>query len=282
MKNATVYEKKVRKLLSGMGKSRLGEGWAARDPMVNLIEFILEGDSFGKMAKTATAALLSEYVDLNEMRVSPVKDLVECIGRDYPLARIKAETLIKALNAIFDRQCVMSVEYMRKMSKRDLRKHLLGIGLNHYSAGCMLLMIGGHAVPVDGTLVECLEMEEYIHPGTGVEEVQGFLERMISPKEGIAAHEFFRTYVEKSSKALLKKRKDEAAKARAAAEAEAARLAAEQAKAQAAIREAEERKAAKEAKAAEAAKLAEEKKAAKAEAAKKGDAGKSVKKDKKK
>jgi hypothetical protein len=100
---------------------------------------------------------------------------------------------------------------MQKMSKRDLRRHLSELGLDAYSgAAVTLLVFGGHAVPVDNDLADSLKMDQYADPGAEPADIQGFLERVIPMKDAPAAHEFFRAYVEKSAKALAKKRKADA------------------------------------------------------------------------
>jgi endonuclease III len=118
----------------------------------------------------------------------------------------------------------MTMAYMEKMPKRDLRKHLLGLGLGSYaSAVLMLYLFESHAIPVDQDLVDSLAMEDLIHPGSDIDDVQGFLERVIPQKDAIGAHDFLRLHVEKMSKALAKKRKEDAeAAAKIAAEAAAA------------------------------------------------------------
>ena len=56
-------------------------------------------------------------------------------------------------------------------------------------------------------LVDILKMQDCLEPKTPIDEAQGFLERVISQKEDAAAHEFFRTLVEKNLKAIAKWRK---------------------------------------------------------------------------
>jgi len=119
-----------------------------------------------------------------------------------------------ALQGIFSRTYRLSLEYMAEMTKRNLRRHL------YAEAALTLEVFGGHAIPVDQLLVDCLAMDGYVHPESDLPDVQGFLERVISQKDALAAHEFFRKYVQRREKVLLRRRQAEAAKAQAA-EAEA-------------------------------------------------------------
>jgi endonuclease-3 len=242
MKNARTYEKKIKKLLARMRKPRSAAPSADGDDRVAvMVRSVLEEDAFRDQAGRAFSALQEEYVDFNELRVSPLKEIVERMGKNHPSARSKAEMLSRSLSAVYDKTSTVSMDYMEKMTKRDLRRHLLEIGLSPYVAACVVLRgFEGHAIPVDHTLVECLEMQGYIHPGSTLSDVQGFLERIISQKNAPAAHELLRSYIKKCAKPLAAKRRAEArakaaaerkkAEEEAAAKAEAERKAAEAAR----------------------------------------------------
>ena len=267
MKNATKYQKKIKKLLGGMGKARPSPPEDA-NPFRVMLEAILTADATPKQAEKAMAALEEEFVDINELRVSPPKEIVDCLDEDFPRRRAKAREIVTVLGAIFTRYNNLTLEPVEALTKRDLRRHLAEFGLSPYPAACLVLLVyNGHAIPVDETLAECLEMKGYIHPDSDVPDVQAFLERVILQKDALAAHEFFRAFVEKSARALARKRKADA-EARAKAEAEAKAKAEAEAKAKA--------KAEAAAKAKAAAKARKARKARKAKKAKK--AGKAVKK----
>lgn len=212
MKNATLYEKKIRKMLSSMSRKAQPQAPQGLDAFGLLIEAILQADVPRKAAAGVIEELRAEFVDYNELRVAPVKDITDCMPREFWSAREKAEGLIRSLNAIFDRTCSMSMQHLEKMPKRELRKYLAEIGLSQYAVALVTMLIfGGHAIPVDQSLVDALEMEKLIAPRSDLADVQGFLERIIAQKDDYAAHEFFRDFVEKNYKALAKKRKESAA-----------------------------------------------------------------------
>jgi len=225
MRHAREYERKIRKLLSGVGKSRPAVPSPDVDPVRILIESVLQADASRKQAEQTYEDLTKEFVDFNELRVAQPKEIVECMGRGFPGAREKAETLIRSLNAVFDRNGNIGLQYMANLARRDLRRHLLEIGLGPYAgAGVALLAFNVPAVPVDRSLVECLEMDHCVHPGSDLSKVQGFLERAVQQKDAPAVHEFFRKYVERNLKVLAKKHKaDAAAAAVAQSQAKAAR-----------------------------------------------------------
>ncbi|MHC4984752.1 MAG: hypothetical protein ACYTFO_01215 [Planctomycetota bacterium] len=266
MKDAKKYEKKIKKLLTGLKTVRVRK--AADDPIRLLVLSVIEADAPRQQAAKAMAILDKEFVDFNELRVAQPRELVEILGKNYPRARARALELTEALNGIYRRASDVSLDYAADLSKRDLRRHLHELGLTHYAAARLVLFaFDGHAIPVDRDLLETLLMDEYVPDGASIEDVQGFLERIVSQKDAPAAFEVLRRHVEKRFDALTKKRKAEEA-----ARLEAERKAAAEAKAKA---EAEERKRRKaEEAAAKKAELAAKKEAEKAAAKKAKEAAK--------
>ena len=220
MKDAKKYETKIQPLLCKKPTRVAFTPPEDEYDITALVTAVLEGDATAQQTDKALEAIRGEYVDLNELRASPLKDLVECIGSEYPQARKKAERLTDALKGIFSRTYALSLQYMAEMTKRNLRRHLKELGLDEYAEAVLTLQVfGGHAIPVDQLLVDCLAMDGYVHPDSDVPDVQGFLERVISQKDALAAHELFRKYVEQRGKALLRHREAQAAKAQAEKEA---------------------------------------------------------------
>ena len=208
MKNAGQYEKIIRKLLGSMPKAKGPQAAADEELVPILIMAVLTAEAPRKAAQKALEAFQSEFVDYNELRVSPAKEIADRMGKNFPLAREKGDTLSRVLNAVFDKTSSMTMEYMKDMSKKDLRRHLAEVGLSPYSVAYVMLMgFGNHAVPLDMTLLDLLKMKETVHPNSEIEDAQGFLERAIGSKEGPAAYEFFRNLIEKESKALTAWRK---------------------------------------------------------------------------
>lgn len=218
MKNAKEYEKKVRKLLAEAKKTP--DPGQEEDPLRLLVRSVLEENADARNTDAAMEALEDVFVDLNELRVALPREVVECVGKDFPQARQKARTLSASMQAIYNQRNDIDLSYMEEMTKRDLRRHFEEIGLSPYAAASMVLRgFGGHGVPVDRDLRDALEMEGAIHPESDIPDVQGFLERIVSQKDALKAHAFFREFVKKHAKELEKKRKKELA----AREAEEAR-----------------------------------------------------------
>jgi len=273
MKNATSYQKKIKKLLAGLEKSSPAPP-ENPDAFEVLVRSVLEANATAKLVEKGMAALAEEFVDFNELRVAPPKEIVDCLGRDYPEARRKAMEINQVLNGLFTRMNRLSLDHVAEMTKRDIRRHLGELGLCPYAAACMMLFVfEGHAIPVDENLVDCLAMDGYVDPEADCEDVQGFLERIILQKHGLAAHELFREYVVKSAKALERLHR-ERAEAKAKAEEEARLQAEAEAKAKAEAEAAEKRKQAEAKRKARKAKAAKKKSSSRSAKARSGKASK--------
>ena len=197
MKNSAHYARKIRKLIGPVSKN-------ASPPEMDLVRLmvlgVLEEDATPKLAADALARLEVEYVDYNELRVSPTKDIVDCLGRDFPQARVKAEAVILSLNTTFERTNALSLQPLTKKPKREVRKMLReDFGLSAYAEGMLTLLgFGGHAIPVDHSLLVGLRQGEFIHPDADLDDLQGFLERVIGGKEAVSAHMALREHVSRN------------------------------------------------------------------------------------
>lgn len=270
MKNAKSYESKIRKLLTEARKQKIEAKEVTIDDRIALIvEAILADDASPEQVRAARKAIDEEFVDLNELRVCMPREIDEVLGDDMPHAREKSEMIANVLHGIYGRASAMSIEYMQQYGKREVRRHLQELGLSPFAEALVALtLFDVHAVPVDQALVDALIVTGHVDEETDIADTQSFLERVISQKDDMTAHVYFRKFIRENQKAIGKKR-DEEAKVRAAEQA-AARKAAEEAAKKA--EDAAKAKAAAEAqKQAEQAKQAEAKnaKAAKAKAAKK-------------
>jgi len=238
MKDAKVFEKKIKKLLAGMKKA---EGAHREDNPFRLLAWAaLEENASKAQASRAMAAFDKEFVSVNELRVAQPGELVEMLGKNYPRPRETAKQIIGGLNEVFYDANGLSMAHLAGMAKRDLRQKLSALKLSPYVAASLVLFaFEGHAIPVDDDLADTLAMDGYVAEGSSVKDVQGFLERVIAQKNAAVAHQHLRSYVARRAEVLAKKRKAD----------RQARLAAERKAAEAEAKAAAEKEAAAKAKA---------------------------------
>lgn len=237
MNNAKQYEPKMLKLLKSAKKSASIETVESAAALPVMVRAILQADVSEKQFAKAIAAVEKEYVDFNELRVSQTKEIVECIGEDYPDSRGKAVEIVRSLNNLFDKVGKLSLVPLEEMNKRDVRKLLKEIGLGNYAEGYVSMVVFGiHAIPVDEMLAGLLETQELVPAGCDLHEIQAFLERIVKQKDGVATHMFLQSYIDDNRKLASKGYNDRYDRLLAKRKAEAERLA----------REAEERRKAEE------------------------------------
>jgi endonuclease III len=206
MKNARYYQRKIKKLLRGARAASAPEVPPGEPRVRFMIEAVLQADATRRQAAGAVGPLQEEYVDLNELRVSPIKDITDCLGKSMPAAREKAERIVTVLNRVFARTSDVLLDWLAERPKRELRRTLTELGLGPYAGPAVaMLLFDIPAVPVDQMLVDCLKADGYVHPDSDVIQVQSFLEKVVPMRNVLGAHEALRRYCEKRAKTLPKK-----------------------------------------------------------------------------
>lgn len=287
MKNAKAYEAKVKKVIKKK-KAVLDPVTDQRGWLPFLIHAILLNEATEAQATRAAASLRREFSDYNELRVAPFKDIVECLGNNFPKVRQKAAELTTALAGVFGKAFAMNMDYAKEMKKREIRQHFrVDLKLGEFSEALIsCICFGVHAIPVSDALQRAMRLNGLVSPDADAHNTQAFLERIIPQKDALGYIESLLQYEVGNAKIVQKDRREEEKEnnrlrlieeekarvieeelARIAAEAEAKRLAEREAK-----RLIEEEK-----KAAKAAKLAEEKAAKKAASAAKTKATRAAK-----
>lgn len=189
MKRGSEYAKRVKQLYHQMarklGKPQLPE---LADPLHQLIVGILSENTAESKAASLFKRIREQMVDLNELRVTPPMELAATIGNAVPLAREKAERIIRVLNEIRARQDSLDLSFLKLRGRREAREFLESLeGVGLYAAASVVVhSLGGHAIPVDFLTIYVLRKENIVDGSASQADVQGFLERNVSAAEGRA------------------------------------------------------------------------------------------------
>lgn len=186
MKRGSDYAKRIKRLyhelLKKHGKPAPVEGF---EPIEQMIVGILALDSTILKAQAAYRKMRQQTVDLNELRVTPAIELADMIGDGVPLAGVKAQRIVDALNAVRKRQDTLDLGFLRQRGRREAREYLEsleGVGPT-VAAHVSLFSLGGHAVPVDDLSLYVLRKEGLVDGEANVAVVQAFLERYIGASD---------------------------------------------------------------------------------------------------
>jgi len=197
MKNASQYARRIKTLFATVQREGSKPTTTATDdPLEQLMRGILSRTASEARAAAAWSRLRGATVDLNELRVTPVSELVEIIGRDYPQARSVAEQISRTLHAIFNRQHALNLDFMRSSTRTDAESFLNGLdGVDaHARATVIMGTLGAHAIPIDDHMLSYLRRGRYVDEEAKNNEVQTFLERHIKARDGVTFYALFKRY----------------------------------------------------------------------------------------
>ncbi len=222
MKDGTRYAGRFKraytKLKQGAAIPELPE-WP--DPIERLATAILGVESGDGPASRAIKKLNEVMVDWNEVRASYPSEIHRVIGNQVAQAELRSGELIRALNAIYNQEHVVSLDRLKTVGKREARHYFEQLdGIDAYaSASVILWSLGGHAIPVGDRVLAVLRESDLVHPSANRADVQAFLERHVAAdkaKETCLVLETLKA-TPKSVKTLRKKvRKKTAPKKKAA------------------------------------------------------------------
>ncbi len=187
MRGATECAKRLKLLFSSL-RSKLGKVAhpPASDPITQLILGVLSRDTRESKAHEGLDRLRGIVVDYNELRVIPPMELADLLS-DFPDARLKGEDISRALNRVFAKEHLVSLDGLKELSKKDLAARLEEIdGLDAYTrARIRLLGLGQHAIPLDEAMWAYARAQEIVDHRCPLDEAQAFLERQIAQGDAL-------------------------------------------------------------------------------------------------
>lgn len=205
MRKQRQYVGKIRRLFSKLkkegGKTTLQP---VEDPMDQLLRGILSTFASESRAEVALGKLRAAVVDLNELRVTPISEIVVIIGVDYPYCRKAAEEISRGLNSVFNHLHGLDLSFLRSSSRKSAEAFLSsldGVG-GHAKATVIMRCLLGHAVPLDVHMHTYLRRSGYIPDGATVEDAQKRMGRAIKESDAGSFYVLLKRYA--AARALRK------------------------------------------------------------------------------
>ena len=197
MKNATKHAEELRSLFKRLMKDHKGHAGATppqkQDSIRALVRGILSYDVPDSKVDDAMSRIEREFVDLNELRVATELEVIELLGQRYPDVEHRVEMIVRALNAIFEKEHTLNLERMATISKRDVRQFLRDLPDLHPFADAyvMLMSFDGHAIPVDDEMLTYLRDHDIVDDKATVADAQRFVEHHVKAEE---CHDFYAAF----------------------------------------------------------------------------------------
>lgn len=184
MKNASEYAKRLRRLLASLRGSS-GKAPRPSDGNVSdgLVPALLRRNASESAAAAGYRRLCEATVDLNDLRVTPIPEIAEILGTDFPDAPAAAESIARTLASVFNRCHHLDLDFLRNMGRREAREYVESLdGMTRFTAALFCLRaLGQHAAPLDEHGMQWLRQQNLIDAKATEDEVQAFLERSIPP-----------------------------------------------------------------------------------------------------
>jgi endonuclease III len=206
MKNSKDYSKKVQKLYRTLSRKYPKVQKVGHEEVIDAIVYAIIS---AEMSEKATGSIVKKFtdyfIDWNDLRVSRTEEIVEVMGKDSSVAAGIASTLTTVLNSIFNQFHQISLEALKKIGKRPARQALEKIeGISPFVVDyCMLTALGGHAIPLTENMIKYLKVSEFVNPDAGRQQIEGFLAKQISAKNG---YEFYALIRQESESTKAKKK----------------------------------------------------------------------------
>jgi endonuclease III len=166
------------------------------DPMELLLWSILANYASEARATAAVARLQAAMVDYNELRVTPVAEIVEIIGTDCPMCRPAAQEISRTLSAIFNRLHHLNLAFLKTGSRRAAESFLNnfdGVGA-HAKAMMILRCLKGHAIPLDVNMHAYLRRNGYVAEDAPIDHAQRLLAGIIKEREALGFYGAFKRF----------------------------------------------------------------------------------------
>ena len=204
MKNASFYAARFATLLKRIKAKYPGESPDPADPISQVIIAFLEWNTTRSNADKAFRRLMSQCVDINELRVCHPHEIVRMIGSRYPRAEERSIRLLETLNAVFQREQAVALRSLEKKGKKEVRAYLDSLpGIPPFVvAQVTLFCYEGHAIPVDDQLAALLRSEQVVNEEATIEEIGSFLEHQIRAGTGLDAYTALMAWIDAGPKRL--------------------------------------------------------------------------------
>lgn len=191
MKNSKAYSQKAQKLYRLLKRKYPKPQKVTYDePLEAIIYAVISENMSEKATHSALKRIYGNFVDLNDLRVSLSAEIMEILGEDTPVTRNAASLLAGVLGGVFNQYNTISLEDLKKMGKRPARQALEQIqDTSRFMVDyCMLTSLQAHTIPLTRKMMEYLRSNGIVHPAADEQEIEGFLVRQISAKNG---YEFY-------------------------------------------------------------------------------------------
>lgn len=186
MKKAAEYTLRVKKLFNRLKKGGAKSSLASVDGAMDVLLLgILSNFSTEQKAAAAIETLMAEMIDFNDLRVTPVADIVAFIGVEYPHCRTAAEEISRVFTSIFNRTHDLDLSFLAGFNKKPAASFLDSLdGLSpHAHAFFRNRFLKTHVIPLDANMYAYLVKNGCIPEDLDAASAQDFVSRVFKERD---------------------------------------------------------------------------------------------------
>lgn len=163
-----------------------GEAYEPMTPADEFVYSFLLWNTTSTKANVALRKINSAFTNYNELRVTQAEDIAELLGVQYPDLDERIQRLHAALGDVYNREHQVEPDSLTEMTKREGRQYLESLtGMTPFvTARMTLLVVGGHAVPVDGRMLAGMVAGGLFPENATCADACAVLERAVRASEG--------------------------------------------------------------------------------------------------
>lgn len=184
------------------------------DPIEQLVFSILTTNASSARAKIAVRMIQENMVDFNELRVTPISELMEMLSKSLTETDRPARTIVRSLKWVFSKFNTLALAYLREEQNstvKSLLEHIPNCP-SHATRAMLLLSFGIPVFPIDDQMVAYLINNGALPEGVSLLEAENFVQRQLKAAEMKPCYLALKGAAEHAEKKVTKKTK---AKARA-------------------------------------------------------------------
>lgn len=201
MKDSSKYSPKITKLFDSLKrKSKTHPMPQYTDPVDAVVYALVSEHVTEAFSERIHKRMMKHFVNLNDLRVSRREEILDVFGDSFEMADEVAASLTQVLNTIFEKRNTVYLTGLTQDGKRQAHKELSEIeGISPFAVSyCFLTAMGGHAIPLNATMLRYLRDGQLVHPGATDAEIAGFLERQIAAADAYDFYMLLRDEAEQS------------------------------------------------------------------------------------
>lgn len=195
MKDSKKYSDNLAKLWRKIKTKGKNEKPVYDDPIEAMIYSIILDNLGSSGVDKCLKKLGNHFVDWNDLRVSRDEEIMEVLGTDSKQSRELAANLRNCLQAVFEKNDCLKLDYILELGKRKANDELndLKVLPSFVEAYVMLLCLDAHCIGISEKMAEFLKENESVDSEADIADIRSFVERNISAADN---YDFFVTILE--------------------------------------------------------------------------------------